>query len=112
MEANALELLSEISVRYSSLVIDSPTIPPLVSADEDTMWSLVDYSTVSSSIKYEHKDTNKPTFLMDLNGTWFDLFGNMSSTRLDTAHGTSGDVLGDFSTDISGGMPNFNAGLW
>lgn len=54
-------------------------MPTLSAADEDTLWSLVDYSTISNASLAQgtHDQSPDANFWGALNTSWYDLFGGL-----------------------------------
>lgn len=63
------------TLRFSSLATDMPDIELLPPLDVDTIWSLVDYSTMSSSTHVSPISSSDP-----INSSWVDLFGEFETT--------------------------------
>jgi hypothetical protein len=57
-----------------------PEIEPLSPLEVDTLWSLVDYSTMSNSAHVAQICSNSdPNFWFDINASWYDLFGGVNT---------------------------------
>ena len=60
-----------------------PEIEPLSPLEVDTLWSLVDYSTMSNSAHAAQICSNPdPNFWFDINASWYDLFGGVNTADL------------------------------
>jgi hypothetical protein len=77
VQSDALRQLSADAFRFNSLVCSDPLLSPLNQNDQDIMWSLVDYSTISNAIKVTQTYNADFPFAIDASlGSWYDLFGS------------------------------------
>jgi hypothetical protein len=67
-------------LRFAALATDVLHIESLASADAETMWSLVDYSTMSNAAQVGQIPSPDPNFWFDVNASWYDLFGGVGTT--------------------------------
>lgn len=63
---------------YSQLASEEPQIIGLSQAEEDFMWFLVDYSTISNSTESDQQAGTDLDQWGAMQSTWFDLFGTFS----------------------------------
>ncbi|KAM6525900.1 hypothetical protein FALCPG4_011432 [Fusarium falciforme] len=73
-----LQRFSDLRMAYSQLASEEPQIIGLSQAEEDFMWFLVDYSTISNSTESDHKAHTDLDQCGAMQSTWFDLFGTFS----------------------------------
>jgi hypothetical protein len=63
---------------YTQLASEEPQVMGLSQAEEDFMWSLVDYSTISNSTESGHQVHTDMDQCGAIQSTWFDLFGTFA----------------------------------
>ncbi|KAK1091312.1 hypothetical protein LTR48_006557 [Friedmanniomyces endolithicus] len=88
-----LRQLSEKTFIFSEISSDRPRIATLSSADTDTMWTLIDYSTMSNEALAGVIQNQPPDANVWLD-SWFELFGAVGNTK---NTGTPGDIVGAIS---------------
>lgn len=77
--SNALTQFSTDPYRFHILTSPDPNIPPLSAADQEIMWSLVDYSTMSSAVKVTqvyHFERAPPCDATGSLQSWVNLFSD------------------------------------
>ncbi|RKL09115.1 hypothetical protein BFJ70_g16731 [Fusarium oxysporum] len=84
-----LQRFSDLRMAYSQLASEEPQIIGLSQAEEDFMWSLVDYSTISNSTESDHQVHTDLDQCGAMQSTWFDLFGTFS---VDVAHDSANQM--------------------
>lgn len=77
----ALKRFAEDTTHLNSLTSDNPDIMPLELSATDVMWSLVDYSTMSNAVQVAQVSSPDVSFWLDVNTSWYDLFGGVSTTN-------------------------------
>ncbi|KAH6974624.1 fungal-specific transcription factor domain-containing protein [Ilyonectria sp. MPI-CAGE-AT-0026] len=73
-----LQRFSDLRMAYSQLASEEPQIIGLSQAEEDFMWFLVDYSTISNSTESDQQAGTDLDQWGAMQSTWFDLFGTFS----------------------------------
>lgn len=76
--ATFLQRFSDLRTAYSQLASEEPQIIGLSQAEEEFMWFLVDYSTVSNSTESDQQAGTDLDQWGAMQSTWFDLFGTFS----------------------------------
>ena len=92
-QALILRQLAENTFIFSQISSDRPQIATLSSADTDTMWTLVDYSTISNEALAGLTQNQSPDANL-WSDSWFELFGGVSNTN---NTGPSSDIVGAIS---------------
>ncbi|OAP58763.1 hypothetical protein AYL99_06060 [Fonsecaea erecta] len=90
--ATILRESAKNAVAFEDFRTSSPQIAPLSGPNTDTMWRLVDYSTMSNEVAAGLRETLNPDADMWLD-SWTDLFGIMDATTADFP--TFADGMGD-----------------
>lgn len=76
-QSDVLSRFVEETYHFSDLAGHSPHAQSLSPADEEMLWSLVDYSTLSNEAAAFRPTSESPdsAFWADMNTSWYDLFG-------------------------------------
>ncbi|KAH7160556.1 hypothetical protein B0J13DRAFT_128872 [Dactylonectria estremocensis] len=107
-----LQRFSDLRMAYSQLASEEPQIIGLSQAEEDFMWFLVDYSSISNSTESDQQASTDLDQWGAMQSTWFDLFGTFSvDLASDSANQMEAPSLLSFPEAPGIGMGSLSSGV-